>query len=192
MYEQIECGPRPANDADVRQVAWKALCSGSYGYTYGGAAIWLFKWSKEDTRGEKYNPGTWWREGMDLPGSGQMRHLRDFFSSLEWWKLEPRFADKQWSSLADTERTVVASDSNRCYVVYTYGPKMELGTLRGLAIDADHAAWWFDPRTGRRYLISPSFRVADRSWTMPAKPTAADWVLLVKQGAVEAPRMDGK
>lgn len=90
MYEQIVCGPRKATAADVRHVAWKALLSGSYGFTYGAAAVWLFKWDKADKRGDTYNPDTWWHEGMNLPGSTHMRHLRDFFAAFAWWKLDRR------------------------------------------------------------------------------------------------------
>jgi hypothetical protein len=180
MYEQILCGPRKATAADVRQSAWKALLCGSPGYTYGAAAVWLFKWDKADKRGEAYNPGTWWYEGMRLPGSGQMRHLAAFVSGLEWWRLEPRFGDPAWCDFADRERTVLATDGQAAYVVYSYGPKPNLGSLKGLAVGARYAASWFDPRTGESHAIG-DVTSADGAWTIPPKPDAADWVLLLRK-----------
>lgn len=181
MYEQILCGPRKADDADVRNAAWKSLLCGSYGFTYGAAAVWLFKWDRADKTGDAYNPNTWWYEGMNLPGSGQMKHLRDFFAGLQWWKLTPRFADKQWCDFIDTERTVLASDDNRVFVVYAYGDRADLGSLRGLNPTADYSGQWFDPRTGQRKTISGPIRAADGSWTIPNKPDQKDWVLMIQQ-----------
>lgn len=177
MYEQIICGPRPANDSDVRQVAWKALLSGSYGYTYGAAAVWLFKWDKEDTRGERYNPGTWWYEGMNLPGSTQMRHLRDFFTAIQWWKLTPRFADPKVCRFTDREHTVLATDAEKTAVLYSYGEKRTLGSLLGMPPAASYDAVWFNPRSGC-YMDKQPLRVSPEGiLELPDKPDNLDWVL---------------
>ena len=177
MYEQIICGPRKATADDVRHVAWKALLSGSYGFTYGAAAVWLFKWDKADRRGHGYNPGTWWHEGMNLPGSTHMRHLRDFFTAFAWWKLEPRFADPAWCRFAEPETTVLATEADQRAVVYAYGAKRPIGSLRGLAPAAAYAATWFDPRTGS-YREAPDLSAAKAGVvTLPDKPDGEDWVL---------------
>jgi hypothetical protein len=179
MYEQIICGPRKATAADVRHVAWKALLSGSYGFTYGAAAVWLFKWDKEDRRGHRYNPGTWWHEGMNLPGSAQMRHLRDFFTALDWWKLEPRFAAPKWCRFVEPERTVLATEGVRRVMIYAYGKQRMLGSLRRLAPSAMYFASWFDPRKGVATKIQKLSTTGAGDLTLPSKPDADDWVLLL-------------
>jgi len=191
MYEAIRCGPRVADASDVRHAAWKSLLCGSYGYTYGGAAVWLMRWNHQDGTGKNYNPNHCWHEGMRLPGSSQMTHLRSFFAQLEWWKLVPRFADPAWSALEDREWTVLASDANRVYVVYAYGRWRQLGGLCGLAKDHPYSAWWFDPRTGLRHPIANGITTDDGNWPLPRKPTGEDWVLLLRQGHATAEEMVG-
>lgn len=183
MYEAIKCGPRVATPRDVRHAAWKSLLCGSYGYTYGAAAVWLFRWDHDDPTGKSYNPDHCWYEGMRLPGSTQMTHLRTFFEQLEWWKLVPRFADPAWCEFADPETTVLATEDNRLYVVYAYGRHQRQGTLHGLAAGEVYSAWWFDPRRGTRYPIANDIVPADEGkWTLPLKPSPDDWVLLLRRG----------
>ena len=181
MYENITCGPREASARDVREVAYKALLSGSYGFTYGAAAVWLFKWDANDARGNRYNPGTWWHEGMRLPGSTQMSLLKSFFEDFAWWDLTPRFAHREWCRFHDEETTVLATDANRVYVLYAYGEQNELGRLCNLDTSRSYAAWWFDPRTGERHLLSQSIVSRSGDWTIPPKPTYDDWVLVLRR-----------
>ncbi|HUT36756.1 MAG TPA: DUF4038 domain-containing protein [Planctomycetota bacterium] len=179
MYEQIICGPRKATADDVRHVAWKALLSGSYGFTYGAAAVWLLKWDKADRRGHGYNPNTWWHEGMNLPGSAHMRHLRHFFTAFGWWKLEPRFADPAWCRFAEPEATVLATEADRRAVVYAYGTKRSIGSLHGLTPATAYATTWFDPRTGS-YREAPDLSATKAgALTLPDKPDGEDWVLML-------------
>lgn len=182
MYEQIICGPRFADADDVRHVAWKSLLNGSYGFTYGAAAVWLFKWDEADGRGTTYNPGTWWYAGMNLPGSTQVGHLRRFFEGLDWWRLTPRFADPAWCEFVDPERTVAAGIGQELTVLYAYGPGLRLGRLRGLAPAVGYAAWWFDPRTATSYRIADGILADGGVWELPLKPDPGDWVLVLRQG----------
>jgi hypothetical protein len=179
MYERIICGPRFAHDGDVRHAAWKAWLSGSYGFTYGAAAVWLFKWDPTDPRGHSYNPNTWWYEGMSLPGSSHMRHLRDFFTAIHWWKLEPRFADPAWCRFPELERTVLAGDRGRLAIVYAYGTSRIVGTLLGLPPETTYEATWFDPRTGTYRDATTVTTNGTGELDLPVKPDESDWVLKV-------------
>jgi len=191
MYEAITCGPRVADARDVRQAAWKSLLSGSYGYTYGGAAVWLMRWDHDDPTGTSYNPDHCWYEGMRLPGSTQMTMMRTFFTELAWWNLVPRFGDPAWGEFADLESTALATEDNRVYVLYAYGRQRRLGHLSGLAPQQPYAAWWFDPRTGIRYPIANDIMSADGIWALPRKPSGDDWVLHLRQGRATAAEMAG-
>ena len=191
MYEAIKCGPRVADARDVRHAAWKSLLCGSYGYTYGAAAVWLMRWDHEDPTGKSYNPDHCWHEGMRLPGSTQMKHLRSFFGQLEWWKLVPRFADPAWCELEDREWTALATEGSRVYVLYTYGRRRHTGRLCGLAQKEPYSAWWFDPRTGTRHPIANDITTDDGTWALPRKPSGDDWVLLLRRGRAGAEEMAG-
>ncbi|MCY2925867.1 MAG: DUF5060 domain-containing protein, partial [Planctomycetota bacterium] len=102
MYEELDCCGAIADARDARTSAWKAMLCGCAGYTYGAAGVWALKWDPADTRWKDYNyrtPG--WYAGMALPGSAQMRVLKDFFLRLPWPALTPRFSDPAWASWQD-------------------------------------------------------------------------------------------
>jgi hypothetical protein len=89
-----------------------------------------------------------------------------------------------WYSLATI-------DADR-YVLYLYNrTTTATGTLCHLR-DTAYTAQWFDPRTGA-YLDLGTFTPQKDApgegcrWRIPAKASAADWVLLVKASPDEPP-----
>lgn len=68
-------------EKDVRKLGWISWLSGSMGYTYGAGGIWKF--NKDSTEND------FWRNAMDWPSAGQMTVMKDFFKSIEWWRLVP-------------------------------------------------------------------------------------------------------
>jgi len=183
MYEAIICGPRFAYANDTRAAAWKSVLSGSLGFTYGGAALWLFKRDVNDTTGEAYNPGTWWFPNVALPGSAQVGLMSRALGpggilGAAWADLVPRFSDPAWGSFVDDQQTVLATlDDASGYVLYSYGAGRELGSLAGLRPGGTYAASWLDPREGGTTSLPPVRAPANGTWAMPPKPDAQDWVL---------------
>lgn len=139
MYERVDCGGVNTTD-EARQSAWKALLSGSPGYTYGGAGIWFIKWDADDPGCAQYNHAIGsWHEGMNLPGAAQMTVLKRFFTSMGWTALTPRFNDPAWAEWTDPERCALATIDNRLYLAYCYGDSSG-GILKGLDPRANYAA----------------------------------------------------
>ena len=135
---------------------------------------------RADPRWKKYNHAIdSWYAGMALPGAAQMTVLAGFFTSLPWTELTPRFNDPAWCQWRDPERCVLATDGNRLYLAYCYGPT-SIGTLKQLDPQATYEARWLDPRDGT-YAERFSIRPEQGKWEVPEKPTALDWVLVVKQ-----------
>ncbi len=65
-------------DVDCRQFAYWAICAGACGHTYGCHEIWqLFDVGRESAT-HAFLP---WREAMHLPGSGQMKFVRQLIES---------------------------------------------------------------------------------------------------------------
>jgi hypothetical protein len=175
MYERVDCGGVASAD-DARRSAWKAMLCGSAGYTYGAGGVWALKWDKDDPRFKSYNaPIDAWHTGIALKSADQMTILKDFFVSLPWTQLTPRFDDPEWATWNDPERCVLATDGNRRYIAYFYGDSSS-GTLKGLDRTARYRATWFDPRTGKTKSL-PAVRAASGQWAVPEKPTREDWVL---------------
>jgi len=177
-YELVQCGGK-ADASGVRWQAYKAIQCGSCGYTYGGAGIWACRWDR-NSKWENYNVQVWF-EGLDLPGSTQMKHLKTFYTQLDWWKFEPRWNDPAWGDWFQTEETVVSSDGDHSYVVYFYHSDPATGTLKHMAPAGIYAAAWFNPRTGEYTQIPGSIQPMDGQWAVPSKPDSEDWVLLVQQ-----------
>ncbi len=82
---------RVFGDREVRRACyWSLLVVPTAGVTYGAQGVW----SWQEKAGAPLNHSSTgiarpWREAMNLPGSGQMKHLAGFFRSVEWWKLRP-------------------------------------------------------------------------------------------------------
>jgi hypothetical protein len=184
MYENITCGPRYAHANDTRAAAWKSVLCGSLGFTYGGAALWLFKRTVQDATGAAYNPGTWWFPNVALPGSAQVGVMSRALGpggllggGLDWSALQPRFSDPAWCGFgSEDESTVLATVDDAAFVLYSYGSGAEVGEVRGLRAGASYSARLLDPRTGAlTQLPSASGAGSSGAWRVPSKPDAQDW-----------------
>jgi hypothetical protein len=166
--------------------AYKAFQYGMYGYGYGANGIWNDIYSRP---GEPGDYGTayemparylWWRDGADLKTGDQLTYFKRFYTSLEWWKLVPRFNDNAWASFADTSRSLLSSDGQDTYVVFFFGGGTSTGALNQMENLSTYAAQWFNPRDGQ-YKNIGTFTQKGSQWVIPDRPTAEDWVLLVRR-----------
>ncbi len=161
----------------TRQSAWKALQCGSYGYTYGVAGIWAMKWDYDVPGWDDFQNGVPWFDGLRRPGGTQMTYLKEFYESLgDWQALVPRFGDAAFGTFAEPEQSVLSSGGDT-YVVYFYSASLATGTLEGMS-GSTYSARWFNPRDGSFVPIG-AVEASVGSWTIPEKPDALDWVLLV-------------
>ena len=168
--------------------AYKAFQFGMFGYGYGANGIWNDIYSKP---GEPGDYGTayempahyfWWRDGADLKTGDQLAYFKHFYTSLEWWKLVPRFDDSAWGVFADKSRSILSSDGQDTYVVFFFGSGTSTGTLNQLKSQSSYVAQWFNPRDGQYEKIR-TFKPKSSQWAIPERPTADDWVLLVRSSA---------
>ncbi|QJD82871.1 apiosidase-like domain-containing protein [Cohnella herbarum] len=167
--------------------AYKAFQYGMYGYGYGAAGVWNDIYSQSGkpddfgTASEMPDRYFWWYDGANLQTADQLTDFKRFYTSLDWWKLVPRFNDGAWASFKDTTRSLLSSDGNNAYVVFFYNSDTASGTLKQLDNSAKYEANWFDPRTGLYYLIPETIQATSSSWCIPAKPNKDDWVLLLEK-----------
>jgi Protein of unknown function (DUF4038)/Putative collagen-binding domain of a collagenase len=166
------------NDSDVRKSAYWALLSGVCGHTYGCHDIWQF-----------YDPATGrppisvartpWRVAIDLPGSGQMRHLRTL---AEPWMARPRTPDQSLLACDPGEGgahiRAMRSDDRRHACVY-------IPDGRAIALDLTQLeqgpleARWHDPRTGEQHSLGPVIHAASVTFSPPTSGPGQDWALAV-------------
>lgn len=166
--------------------AYKAFQYGMYGYGYGANGIWNDIYSKANDPGDfgtAYEMPAhyfWWRDGADLRTGDQLSYFKHFYTSLEWWKLIPHFNDSAWGSFADASRSLLSSNGQDTYVVFFFGSGTSTGTLKQMENHATYLAEWFNPRDGK-YKNIERFTPKDSQWVIPSRPTAEDWILLVRR-----------
>ncbi len=167
------------------EAAYKAFQYGMYGYGYGANGIWNDIYSKPGERGDY---GTayqmpahylWWRDGADLPTGDQLAFFKKFYTSLEWWKLVPRFNDHSWGSFLNASQSFLSSDGNNTYVVLFTGSGSTPASLNRMDNTSTYVAQWFNPRDGNYKMIG-KFAPKAGQWIVPDRPTEEAWVLLVK------------
>ena len=169
--------------------AYNSIQFGFCGYGYGIYGIWNDLYSKpgepHDWGCDYLNPeGAWWYDAAICPIGDMLTYFKNFYTSLEWWKLVPRFGDSVWGSFTDMSRSLLSSDEQNTYVVFfitVYSDDKSTGTLNNMAIGATYQAQWFNPMDGK-YTNIGTFTQNSSQWVIPNRPIANDnWVLLVKK-----------
>jgi hypothetical protein len=166
----------------VRETAWRAIQSGSYGYTYGASGIWAMNWEAGDGRGWENYSKLSWHEAKDLPGSIQMKYLKDFYLSLDFHLLVPRFDDPLYSVGIDYNKHFLSSYEDRVFILYSKKGEPLSGFLKNLFVGATYTAQWYNPRTGNYHKANEPVVYPDDKghYCLPSKPDSNDWVYLLK------------
>jgi hypothetical protein len=105
-----------------------------------------------------------------------MKHLADFFASLEWWKLRPvQGILTSQPGKDDPARFVSAARTEKGDLTVIYLPVGGEVTVKAEVLGDNVSGQWFDPRTGERQ------KAESKAATFQA-PDDRDWVLLLKRG----------
>ncbi|MCU0915697.1 MAG: DUF4038 domain-containing protein [Planctomycetes bacterium] len=173
----------------TRWQVWTALLNGAAGYGHGAQGLWQF-FDPADPQGEPGKRTTEvvpWRDALRLPGSGQVRAVRTFLASLDWWKLQPRREalrvdgrPNRLPTKADLTPPHAAGSGDAIRVIYVpRGNQTRTIALSGITKPA--TARWFDPRHGE--FAGPAVAWDPEIGTLPPRPAPADedWVLLIER-----------
>jgi len=163
---------------------YQAFQLGMYGYGYGVAGVWNDVYTSSDA-GTEYgldeHPQTWY-EGAMSPVAEKFKFMKDFYEENEWWTLAPRFDDPSWSSLASGG--ALASHNSDRYVALFSGATTDTGQLKQLDTSYYYSAHWFNPLDGTSTAFTNPISSADGTWTIPLKPSADPWVLVVDKSTL--------
>ncbi|MBR6765211.1 MAG: DUF4038 domain-containing protein, partial [Clostridia bacterium] len=191
-YEDINCGGFTGYDAN-RRGAWKAVLSGSAGFTYGVTGIWAHCYSTSkytgwfDGRGGSYSYEPWYM-GLGKPGSFEMTYMKNFFLNLpDWSSLVPRYFATVYGDFLrrETASMLSATDSSTVVVYFSNGNTKETGTIKMLQKDATYKAYWYNTLTGKYIKVSDSITAPDGNYTMPERPTMMDWAFVMTTGEIK-------
>jgi hypothetical protein len=167
----------------VRLAAYRAIQTGSFGYTYGAHGLWYPTQHRGDTSFFEYGgPSRPWWEALSLPGARQMTVLRDIYESLPWWNLEPRpDATVTAAPVPEHQRVLTKADRDTTFVIY-FPPGLTPATktfLRSTDPRAAYFGMWVDPRDGSTRVVMRDLRPDDQFLLLPAVPDRRDWILLL-------------
>jgi len=134
------------DDADVRVSAYWSIISGAAGYTYGCNDIWqMYK----SNRNPILNARTDWTAALELPGSSQMKYMKEIFEILPWQKMIFNQTLIQNNNPENESYILSAIGENKDFIIaYTpTGNPIEIDLTK---IDSEKAkAYWFNPRSGK-------------------------------------------
>lgn len=159
---------------DVRKFAYLDLFAGSHGHTYGCHDIWQFYSPKKDGIN---GPHMYWQEALELPGAGQMKHLRNLLLSHPLLERVPDQSLVLENNLAPAERIQATRGTDYAFV-YTAAGKpftVVMEKIRGDSLQA----YWYDPRSGQAREIGIVANKGRRRFDPPSKGYGQDWVLVL-------------
>lgn len=171
-------------DFGSRAQGWIAFLSGFRGYGYGAIDMWLYKSTYDIgsdsfdgvdhiTVADKLKP---WSEAIEYPSALQMRYLRSFLESFDWWNLVPELSDETGFEAEEGVAYARAKTSD-IQVTYFYSRSVLTGELTGIQPDTNFSFSWYNPRTGEYGQEIQMTSGADGRLVLPPKPDTEDWVL---------------
>jgi len=196
-YEQLIPSYGGGAEWMTRQSAWQSQIGGAFGYTYGGQGVW---WGCYNLTDGNFNCGSGndaraWYQTIDFPvGGTQLTYMKNFWTSLPWWMLEPNSDAVIWTGApTDTQRpfqkalTSEGSSGVGISILVAYLPqnsgKTYAGTVSPLFADKVYNCRWFDPRLGTFISISTNVTGVTK-WTLPTQPDGTlDWVFLLQSSS---------
>ncbi len=180
-YEDINCGGFSSNKA-CRVAGWNALLNGCAGYTYGASGIWANGYSTEvstgwlgESSGYSYDP---WYIALDKPGSFEMKHLKEFITSLpDWHKLQPSYYDTSLGDFLEDELKLMARLNDDTVLCYFRNTDLTTGTVLQLDKNKAYDVMWFNVHTGNYIFVEKITGVTE--YAIGDKPSSEDWAMII-------------
>ena len=166
---------------DARSLGYRSWLSGALGYTYGcgetgakvpKAAGGVWGWNTDP------NAFDYWAKAIHWPSAEQMKHLRDFFGAVEWWRLEPAH-DLILNQPEAAPRRMVLARSAAGDLAVAYLPDNDEITLNLKSLSPKLTGNWFNPRTGEYAGIRGP--IGNETSKTFSRPGPGDWVLLLHE-----------
>jgi hypothetical protein len=164
------------DDADVRTSAYWSMLSGAAGYTYGCNDIWqMYSIGREPTISAR----TGWKTALQLPGSMQMKYLKDLFIAIPWQTMVNDQSLILNDNPQDSTYMMSAIGIEKDYIlVYTPYGKPITPDLSQMNSD-EVQAYWFNPRSGKSMMIG-RYSAADKPIFTPwSTGRGSDFVLVL-------------
>ncbi len=178
-YEDHPCNWQPEilgwfDDADVRQAAYWNLFSGGFGHTYGCHAVWQMLTPERTPVG--FARHTWY-DDLDLPGAGDMIHVRCLMESRPMTERIPFQELVANDYIPETDYMVATQGRNYAFVYIPTGwsAKLDLKKLDW----KNSVVWWYNPRTGEAKKLGEIPNDGIREFKPETGGRGNDWLLVI-------------
>lgn len=172
--------PHPASN--VRNAMyWSLLNAPTAGVSYGGHGVWGWDDGTSEPAGHS---GTGipmaWNEAIKMEGAEQIRHVHDFFTKIDFWRLRPapEMLSKQPGG-ESAKRHISISRSEEGDFAVAYVPEDRSIQIYLNQLPPRPQISWFNPRTGE---TSASVGVVTGDSLQLPTPEEGDWLLLIRTG----------
>ena len=158
---------------DVRKLAWLNVFAGAFGHTYGCHDIWqMYAPNREPVNGPHFP----WYVAIDLPGAGQLKHLRNLVESRPMFDRVP---DQSLITDALNANNRIQATRGQDYIlVYSaQGNKFTVNT--GKISGKEITATWYNPKNGELKEAGKFQKKASQEFTPPSTGYGHDWVLVI-------------
>ncbi len=163
-------------DYEARRAGYWAVFAGACGHTYGANGVFQF-WRGGPGETDKFGAHRPWTEALDLPGAGQMRHLRALMESRPVLSRIPDQVLLRGDAGvgADHTRATRADDGGYAFVYSATGQPfaVDMAKLSGGRVSVH----WYDPRRGTARVIGEFGTDGPQTFMPPSSGRGADWVL---------------
>jgi len=159
-----------------RAMYWSLLHTPAAGVTYGGHGVW--GWD-DGTSPPTDHPGSGiplpWQQALTMPGAAQMRHLAQYFTSIDFGRLRPALgAVVNQPGRHEPKRFIAAARTDRHDLLVLYVPEDRAVDVKADMLPPSPRASWFNPRTGETSTaVGQEAAGAIRFHT----PAEGDWIL---------------
>jgi len=172
--------PHPASN--VRNAMyWSLLNAPTAGVSYGGHGVW--GWDNGVTEPVDHKGSgipLAWNKSLKMEAAGQVSHLYDFFTKIDFWKLRPapEMLSKQ-PGIDSAKKHISISRSEDGSFAVAYVPEDRSIEIQLDQLPTRPQISWFNPRTGE---TSASVGVVTGSALQLPTPAEGDWLLLIRTG----------
>jgi hypothetical protein len=158
---------------DVRKLAYFDVFAGAFGHTYGCHDIWQMYAPHRTPMNGPHHP---WYIAIDLPGAGQLQHLRRLIESRPMFD---RIPDQSLvtDALNANDRIQATRGVDYIFVYSAQGKKITVNT--GKIAGKEIVAHWYNPRNGKATPIGKYPKKAQQEFSPPTTGYGQDWVLIV-------------
>ena len=160
---------------DVRRYAYWPVFAGAFGHTYGDNSIMQFH--KDKSKKGAFGAKDTWMEALHHPGSGQMKHLKELITSVDYQsgKARDELVIRGQGEQYERKAVFAGEDYLFCYDYAGTEFVLNLKPYTGKKLDA----YWFDPESGI-YSYIETIEGGSAYAAMPSKKADTDWVLVLK------------